>query len=132
MVYLSLLFSAHTFYVSLRNLLFQELKAKDKEKTKNIKRYLSTRCRFYVYQSFISICIIVFLAFITIQNNEETDCDGETEQDDKVAESRDIIIMGMDAYNTFEVILFVTLYILLFILQIGVVLGSIFIYRRLI
>ena len=71
MVTTAQLFSAHTFYTSLRGVLFPDLKAEDDNKFQSVrvKSYvnISTRSRFKCLQGVTSVMLITFTLLIFLQ-----------------------------------------------------------------
>ena len=67
MVFMALNFSSHTFYISLRNLLYPDLIERDKER-QPIRLELPTRCRFILLEIIIFACIITFCSVIIVES----------------------------------------------------------------
>ena len=59
MVSIAVLFSAHTFYKSIRDILYPDLKLFDKE-NKPIPVHLSSRTRFLVWQSIVVVLVLLY------------------------------------------------------------------------
>ena len=113
MVFSSILFSAHTFYVSLHLILFPHLKAKDDHfKGVNINKstsYFSSKNCFLCLQVLVCVLLTTFTACIMSKHDEG----------------------GSKKFSTFDKVLLWTCDTILYLIQVLVLGGSIFIFCRL-
>ena len=113
MVFTSILFSAHTFYVSLCSILFPQLNEKDNHfKSVNINK--SVIC-FSTQKSFVCLNVLVCVLLASF-----TTCILLKQDDDKT-----------NVFNTFDKVMLRTCDVILYLIQVSVLAGSVFIFCRL-
>ena len=113
MVFTSILFSAHTFYVSLCSILFPQLNEKDNHfKSVNINKSVicfSTQKSFVCLNVLVCVLLASFTTFILLKHD-----------DDKT-----------NVFNTFDKVMLRTCDVILYLIQVSVLAGSVFIFCRL-
>ena len=113
MVFTSILFSAHTFYASLCSILFPQLNENDNHfKSANIKK--SVIC-FSTQKSFVCLNVLVCVLLASF-----TTCILLKQDDDKT-----------NVFNTFDKVMLRTCDVILYLIQVSVLAGSVFIFCRL-
>ena len=115
LVFMSYLFSAHTFYIGLRNILFPHMIEYDRE-NRPIRIHMTSRCKFIFMQTIIFLLCLVSVTFVLLHKKYSLR-DKDEKADSWIEEFWIVIIYAVEAP--------------IHIIELILIFGGLFVYARL-